>query len=421
MALALVSCAEKYTGWNVTVENGLNAARTDEAFLLSRAQLQPSGDGMLPAVKDAAGNWVASQVDDLDGDGKWDELAFVADLEANGKAVFNVVWVAPAEYPSFKVRTNVRYGVMTSPGKIEELKRDTHTKELAFEVNKPGYPYQMDGVAWENDKVGFRHYYDGRNARDYFGKRTPEMVLDSVGIRRNGTPGDTYHVWADWGRDILSVGVTFGLGGLGGWVDGERFARLGRLAQDPADIIDSTRYTLIAEGPVRSRFAFEYFGWEIEGNKVDYIRNEVTLWAGKHNYENSIFAPNLPSNVKLITGLPRINNDMPLDTLKFNNYTAMATHDYQSYNKEFIMGMAIMVPNSNLARIFDTPEEGAPLIKQWCAELRLDDKSQANFMAYGAWEHQDTLFRDRNYFMDLIKAEGARLDNPVKVTLEAAK
>ena len=72
----------------------------------------------------------------------------------------------------------------------------------------------MDGIAWENDKMGFRHYFDGRNCRDVFGKRVSDMVLDTVGIRPEGIPGDTYHVLAGWGRDIMSAANSFGLGGL---------------------------------------------------------------------------------------------------------------------------------------------------------------------------------------------------------------
>ena len=58
--------------------------------------------------------------------------------------------------------------------------------------------------------MGFRHYFDGRNCRDVFGKRIPDLVLDTVGIRPDGTPGDTYHVLRPWGRDIMSAANSFG-------------------------------------------------------------------------------------------------------------------------------------------------------------------------------------------------------------------
>lgn len=78
-------------------------------------------------------------------------------------------WLTPEKYPVFAPRTNVRYGKMTSPGIIEELSRDAHDKHNLPRGSEM-YPYQMDGPVWENDKMGFRQYFDGRNCCDVFGK-----------------------------------------------------------------------------------------------------------------------------------------------------------------------------------------------------------------------------------------------------------
>ena len=102
---------------------------------------------------------------------------------------------------------------MTSPGIIEELSRDAHDKHNLPRGSEM-YPYQMDGPVWENDKMGFRQYFDGRNCCDVFGKRISEMVLDTVGISPEGHPANTYQVVREWGCDILSAANSFGLGGL---------------------------------------------------------------------------------------------------------------------------------------------------------------------------------------------------------------
>lgn len=421
--LGIVSCGKTETKeLLVEIMNPVSIDRPDEAIVLTRAQLNPENDKLVPAVFDTVtGSYVASQLDDLDGDGIWDELAFVTNLEPNGTSVLKIVWIDPADYPQFPVRTNIRYGrKLSKDSPIVELDSDVIYKDLQQTIKDLGYyPFQMDGMAWENDKGGFRHYFDGRNNRDYFGKRVTYMVLDSVGIQANGFPGDTYHVWAHWGRDIMSVGSSFGLGGLGAWIDGERFGRLGRLASEFNDNIDSTKYTLITEGPVRSMFALDFYGWEIEDKKIDSLRQVVTILAGKHNYENKVIAyADLPAGVELITGIARIFNDMPLETLKFSNNTIMATHDHQSYDKEFIMGIGLIIPNKYVTNLFDTPDRGADLTKTWCAEIRLDNNREAEFYAYAAWEHQDTQFQNRDYFLEFMKTEGSRWDNPVKVTLK---
>jgi hypothetical protein len=419
LALAAVSCTATNREQTVEVANPLQTARTDAAVVLTRAELAPATEATIPAVKDAAGNYVASQVDDLDGNGTWDELAFVVDLAAGETASLRIVWVAPADYPQFPVRTNVRYGKMTSPGQIEELTSDVHYKDEMYELNVQGYPYQMDGVAWENDRSGYRHYYDGRNNKDFFGKRVPDMVLDGVGIRPNGYPGDTYHVMADWGRDIMSVGSSFGIGGIAAWVGDSTLVKLGRMNLQTPDVIDSTRYTLLAEGPVRSRFALDFYGWEVAGNKID-LRQEATIWAGQYNYENRVIAPNLPAGVSLVTGFLYNFNDMPLEELPFENYIGMATHDFQSYDKEFVMGMGLLLPKSGVEKLFTSPDyiPEEVLSRTWCAVLRLDPQGEIVYYPLAVWEHGDERFRDREFFLNTVRAKGNELDHPVQVTLK---
>lgn len=416
--LLLAGCARQNRAWTVQIANPMAQERTDEGIVLSREQLDPIDDRFLPALRDTAGRYAPSQLDDLDGDGYWDELAFTVDLLANATTSLTVVWVDPADYPQFPVRTNIRYGKMTSPGVIEEFSSDLHTSADVAEKGAPGYPYQLEGVVWENDKGAFRHYYDGRNNRDYFGKRVPQMVMDTVGIDESGAPADTYHVLREWGRDVLSVGNSFGIGGLAAWVDDSLFVRLGRLAGETADVVDSTRYTLVFEGPVRSRIAFDFYGWQVEGHRLD-LRQEITLWAGKHHYDNRVIAGQLPENVKLVAGFTYNLNDFPPVPFEFSGSVGAAAHDRQSYNKEYILGLGVLLPKAGVGETFLSfdrlPE--SELIRTWLAQLNPDSQGVADYKAYAVWELQDTLFRSRDYFLEWMQAEGDRLDHPVQVTL----
>lgn len=69
------------------------------------------------------------------------------------------------------------------------------------------FPYE--GIGWENGFVGYRLYLDGRLTSDAFGKRQSTPSLDQIG------PGSRYHELAPWGMDVLHVGPSLGLGGLG--------------------------------------------------------------------------------------------------------------------------------------------------------------------------------------------------------------
>jgi hypothetical protein len=414
MGLCMAACgACQPSATLVRLENPSAPERPDEAFVLTYDQLQNPGDGAVPLVCDADGRPVPSQLDDLDGDGRWDELAFVYSLSPHQKADLRIKWVDRDDYPVFRERTSVRYGKMTSPGKIEALISDIHGK---YDLPRgEGYPYQMDGVAWENDKMGFRHYYDGRNCRDVFGKRTPGMVLDTVGIRANGYPGDTYHVLSDWGRDIMSAGGSFGLGALAMLSQGS-LIRSGVLQEDRTDIIDSTYYALIAEGPVRSIFRMRFRGWAVRDHQVD-VTWTTTIWAGRYGYENVIETGALPAGDTLVTGIVRSFNDNALVEKTVGDRTVMMTHDRQSYNKEWYMGMALTVPQENYIETFDTPDTGAAadIIRTWCVKLKPGADGKIRFNVYAAWELQDARFTQADFFFRLMEEETERQTNPVRM------
>ncbi|NDW08217.1 DUF4861 domain-containing protein [Dysgonomonas sp. 520] len=398
----------------IVISNNSKSERIDEAFVIKRSQFKDVEQAMLPALKDDKGQWVACQVDDLDGDGNWDELAFVYSLKSGETASLNIEWVDANDYPQFMQRTNVRYGKMTSPGRVEILPTDVHGKyNLA---RGEGYPYQTDGPAWENDKMGFRHYIDGRNVRDVFGKRTPLMVMDSVGIRKDGTPGDTYHEMKWWGRDIMSGARSVGLGGIALQTP-DSLIRLGVPIEEVTDNVDSTRYTVVVNGPVRSIFKLDFYGWDIYGRKVD-VHETMTIWAGKYGYENVITTSALPEGANLVTGIVNNFNDMPYTQEKTGEYQMMTTHDKQTYDKGWYMGMSLLIDQDNWVNTFEAPKTGNGITTTWCANLKPDAKGEYRFNCYAAWELTDNRFADKDFYLDMIRKYAQELSNKIVPVLK---
>ena len=116
----LTGCNSPQNLKEFTVENPLDINREDEALVLTRAQLNPTDKLLNPVITNGQGEYIPCQLDDLDGDGEWDELAFVYTFSPSEKTRLKVEWLTPEKYPVFAPRTNVRYGKMTSPGIIEE-------------------------------------------------------------------------------------------------------------------------------------------------------------------------------------------------------------------------------------------------------------------------------------------------------------
>ena len=81
------------------------------------------------------------------------------------------------------------------------------------------------------------------------------MSPENVGINAQGAVEDNYHVMADWGRDILSVGNSVGIGGYGLMV-GDKLLRLGVTVDDSVNNVEKTIFHIEVEGPVKSVFNF---------------------------------------------------------------------------------------------------------------------------------------------------------------------
>ncbi|MBB5213025.1 DUF4861 family protein [Microbulbifer hydrolyticus] len=72
--------------------------------------------------------------------------------------------------------------------------------------------FKYEGPGWESEHVAYRLYFDERAAIDIFGKTKSQLVLPEV-----GQDGTDYHALSDWGMDVLKVGKSLGLGGIGAW------------------------------------------------------------------------------------------------------------------------------------------------------------------------------------------------------------
>ncbi|WP_308909153.1 DUF4861 family protein [Pseudokordiimonas caeni] len=85
-----------------------------------------------------------------------------------------------------------------------------------------------EGPGWESDRVGYRLYLDERSVTDVWGKKLPAAVLHTVGR------GDNYSVMNDWGMDVLKVGESLGIGGLG-YADDTGAHQVGKAQKISAD------------------------------------------------------------------------------------------------------------------------------------------------------------------------------------------
>jgi unsaturated chondroitin disaccharide hydrolase len=204
-----------------------------------------------------------SQADDIDGDGKLDEIAFQIELKPKQTRIVTIAFGDPQTLARLR----------------SEYPKRTHAK----------FTDKFEGMGWESDTTAWRIYFDKRNAIDLYGKRRRGLYLE-----RFGSPEYDYHEESPAGRDIYKIGDAIGIGSVGALVDGQ----VVKVSE-----VDERSWRIVSDGPVRSIVELKYKGWSVGGRKVN-LTSRMTQWAGKRGFEHSIKAEGA-EGLQLVTGLPR--------------------------------------------------------------------------------------------------------------------
>ncbi|MDD2380786.1 MAG: DUF4861 domain-containing protein [Mariniphaga sp.] len=334
----LFSCGKQDT---LRFQNPQNTERPDEVIVLTKEELLSKfavQQDLFPLFRHADNSLVPFQLDDMDADGQWDEVALLLHFSPEETVEITVEWVDGKNYPpDFEKRTNLRLGIRQENGSYKEV---DYYQALpcteSFEIIAQG-----ESVNWENDKIGFRNYFDCRNVKDIFGKLQPVMIADIVGTPELGD----YHKLADWGMDVLHCGSSLGSGGIA-LMKNDSLFRLGST--------EVYEYHKITEGPVRSVFDLRYEGWEVDDKMLKAVER-ITIYPGKYWFESDVTVEGCPESSQIVTGI--VTTYLKRDPFAFDagDFRCIGTHDVQSENKDEL-GMAVIVPKSESGKIGRTTD-----------------------------------------------------------------
>ena len=268
-----------------------------------------------------------SQADDLDGDGKYDELVFQIDLAAGQTRIVTIAYGDQAAIQ----RLRGRYPVRTA---------------MKFAT-------RYEGLGWESEDIAWRIYFDKRNAIDIYGKRRPGLYLDMF-----AAPEYIYHLESPMGRDIFKVDPTLGVGSVAAIVNGK--------AMPVADVAER-KWRVLATGPVRSIGEYEFKGWKIDGKTIDMV-SRFTQWAGEHGFHHRITVSD-GTGLELAAALPKKSGIDPLMTGTAQNMLAVVT-----------WGPQVVVPGTK-AGTTELPNENLGLALMGSnAQLATQKQDAANYL-----------------------------------------
>ncbi|MBQ1588966.1 MAG: DUF4861 family protein, partial [Prevotella sp.] len=192
------------------------------------------------------------QLDDLDQDGRFDELAFVTDFTKKQKKDAIVTLFNNGEPRQYAPRTYAEMVMRNSKVK-EKNKHDIYISSITVDketANSNSYNIlHHHGVAFESELIALRIYLDQRQTLDLYGKFHEGLELKETQFYTSDEQKQQ-----GYGDDVLWVGNTFGLGAMRGW-DGTA----------PTLLSDYQRRTqrILATGPVRTIVEVKDDGWRV--------------------------------------------------------------------------------------------------------------------------------------------------------------
>ena len=192
-------------------------------------------------IKDAQNQYLPIQWMDNDGDGKYDELLFQANIDAQKTSKYSIVADPKTPSPQSKLTTYSRL-----------------------------VPERVDDYTWENDKIAFRVYGPKGQAEalakvkgstlssgvDIWFKRTDQPVINTWYKGYLTDPLFYHKDTRGEGYDPYHVGDSRGTGGIGIWKNDQ--------LQVSQNFVTSKT---IAEGPLRTVFELTYAPWSEFGVK----------------------------------------------------------------------------------------------------------------------------------------------------------
>lgn len=251
----------------VTVSNTWDQAKIDEPVVIDLHQLKSKF-----RIKSAT-VWeneleIPSQLDDLDGDARADELAFVVDMPAKSKKTFRILLSSEKQEKNYPPRTYAQMMAYSGKAKLAHI---TSMSALGSE-NVYNFTHHH-GPAFESELVAYRIYFNEKQTVDPYGKFNKGLEIEETKFYPNDE-----HRKKGYGDDVLRVFNSCGVGSFRGW-DGTTTTHIKPVVQRTERVV--------ASGPVRAIVDAAVTGWEYQGSELNMINRHI-LYAGHRDIQMDV-------------------------------------------------------------------------------------------------------------------------------------
>lgn len=340
LAFALLSCINLFAAEKsimLEVRNDWQKDKANEPIVIQLDKLKSDFPIKSAVVWDGTTE-IPSQLDDLNGDRKADELAFVIDVPAKSNKQIRIVLSSEKSEKEYTPQVYAEMLVSDRKGKHVPIKSLTipGTSNIYSQLHH-------HGPAFESELVAYRIYFDQKQTVDIYGKFNKGFEIEESQFY----PTDE-QLARGFGDDVLRVSGSCGLGALKGW-NGKKAIHISPVSQRTERII--------AYGPIRTIVEVEANEWEYQGTVLNMI-NRYTLYAGHRDVQVDVLFEEPLKKEVFCTGVQDIKGsesfsdhkgliacwgtDWPVnDTVKYAKETVgLATCIPQKYIKEEVKDKA---------------------------------------------------------------------------------
>lgn len=377
----------------VIVENPWNAEKVDEPVVIDLSSL---GAGFI--VKSATvfdgTNEIPSQLDDMNGDTRADELAFVINLPASGKKTLNVTLSSLKSDKTYPARVYAEMLFRTS-------KKNKYAKGYAIYADGASDTYNVQhhhGAAFESELVAYRIYFNEKQTTDLYGKFHKGLELEESQFYPTNE-----QLKRGFGDDVIKVNSSCGAGTLRGW-DGTQSTLIKPVA------VRGQR--ILASGPVRTIVDAEVKGWQYQNKELNMI-NRYTLYAGHRDAQvDVLFDAPLDKEV-FCTGVQNITGhaDMFSDHngLVASWGTDWPVNDTVKYKKETV-GLATYIPKKYVVK--ETSDK-----ENFLYTISAPGKSSFRYYTSFTSCKETFGYPDKEKWFAYVQEWKKALEQPVKITV----
>ena len=377
----------------VIVENPWNAEKVDEPVVIDLSSLGAGFTVKSATVFDGT-NEIPSQLDDMNGDTRADELAFVINLPASGKKTLNVTLSSLKSDKTYPARVYAEMLLRTS-------KKNKYAKGYAIYADGASDTYNVQhhhGAAFESELVAYRIYFNEKQTTDLYGKFHKGLELEESQFYPTGE-----QLKRGFGDDVIKVNSSCGAGTLRGW-DGTQSTLIKPVA------VRGQR--ILASGPVRTIVDAEVKGWQYQNKELNMI-NRYTLYAGHRDAQvDVLFDAPLDKEV-FCTGVQNITGhaDMFSDHngLVASWGTDWPVNDTVKYKKETV-GLATYIPKKYVVK--ETSDK-----ENFLYTISAPGKSSFRYYTSFTSCKETFGYPDKEKWFAYVQEWKKALEQPVKITV----